>query len=228
MYDARIWKFWLSGKIHQEAWFFVKWIIFLTAIVCLTPMARYWYLGLISIFLVIHFFRDPDRIITNVPNALISPADGMVVEVLKNVELPSELQMSGCWHKIGIFLAPWNVHINRMPISGCIEKKVYQSGSFKCVSTTETPRSNEHLSLVIQLPSEERVVCVQIAGFLARRIICSVQETQEVVVGQKYGLICFGSRVDVYVPTSFEIFIQAGQKAIGGETILGFVSKQAL
>jgi phosphatidylserine decarboxylase len=129
------------------------------------------------------------------------------------------------WTKIGIFLSPFDVHINRIPLSGTVRQRFYRPGLFAHVVAPGSRHNNERLSLVIQTPSNSSVVCTQIAGFMARRIVCYANERDQVIGGDVYGLICFGSRVDLYIPTDAieQLLVCKGQRVRGGESILGLM-----
>lgn len=214
-----------SVRIHPQGLFFARWGFLIFFVFFLAHMKGLAFLSALVTCGLVSFFRDPNRISCSILEACLSPADGIIMEISKESP-PEELDLSqGEWQKIGIFLAPWHVHINRIPLEGTIEKKVYKKGSFSHVATEGTRIHNERLSLIISLPSGEQAACVQIAGFLARRILCSVDKGDQVSTGDRYGLICFGSRVDVYLPSSFSILVREGQRMIGGETILALPSK---
>ena len=181
-------------------------------------------LGLCSTAFMLFFFRDPARTISDLPGGIVSPADGVIVEISQQAP-PEELGLSPelSWTKIGIFLSPWNAHLNRSPVAAEIVQKVYRKGAFNHVATTDTRIDNERLSLILKTKSGDTVVCTQIAGFLARRIICDVQEEDKVQIGEKYGIICFGSRVDLYVPSSSSLLVCEGQRVMAGESVIGFL-----
>jgi phosphatidylserine decarboxylase len=209
-----------SVRLCSQGWFFVRWGLLVTAVLYAVGVKPLVWLSLVGTLVIAGFFRDPHRITLDIPDALISPADGVVMEVSRE-DPPEELDLpKGDWQKIGIFLAPWHVHINRVPVGGTVDKKVYKKGKFSHVATQGSQIDNERLSLVIQRPSGDSIACVQIAGFLARRIITTVDVGDKLDAGQRYGLICFGSRVDLYFPNHFAILVAEGQRMIGGETVL--------
>lgn len=223
MMSPKMFSLLFSNRIHPKAWFFtglsagVTGVFFLAGLTTLSMLT----LGLTVAILL--FFRDPYRVITPLERGIVSPADGVVMEVLEQ-DPPEELHLEpGKWKKIGIFLSPWHAHINRIPVAGTIASRFYKKGIFAHVATEGTRINNERLSLVIDTPEGYEVVCTQIAGFLARRIICDVQEKDVVQMGEKYGIICFGSRVDLYVPASSTLLICEGQRVIAGETVIGFL-----
>ena len=181
-------------------------------------------LGLCLSAFMLFFFRDPTRTISDLAGGIVSPADGVIVEISQHSP-PEELGLSAelSWTKIGIFLSPWNAHLNRIPVEGEIVEKVYRPGSFNHVAAMDTRIDNERLSLILKTNSDDTVVCTQIAGFLARRIICEVNTGQSMKLGQYYGLICFGSRVDLYVPQASRLLVCPEQRVHAGESILGFL-----
>jgi phosphatidylserine decarboxylase len=245
-----------SLRVHPEGWFFVRWALFLTAISCLSPLPYLWVLGVLGIAGILLFFRNPGRVTFVKPGVIVAPADGVIVECGPG-EPPQELELpQQSWQKIAIFLSPFDVHVNRIPCQGTVDQKFYRPGSFSHVVTAETPVHNERLSLVIHTgdsmeprvggTEEERsesdhktpaniarrrgghtVVCTQIAGFMARRIVCYQKEGDQVQPGQEYGLICFGSRVDLYVPDNTDLAVTQGQYVRGGETWIGFLPDTA-
>lgn len=223
MMHAQMWQKMFTVRIHREAWFFVWWSLAVSLVLLLSPMSWLGWLGLGFTVAIMLFFRNPTRITLNKKGIVVSPADGMIVEITDQ-NPPDELELSDqSWTKIGIFLSPFDVHINRIPCQGIIQKRTYKPGGFAHVVAAQTRTENERLSLVIQTPSDHTLVCTQIAGFMARRILCHVQEKDKVSTGHEYGLICFGSRVDLYVPQEMELFVQLGQHMRGGETLIGLI-----
>ena len=183
--------------------------------------ALYWLLiPLLAIeFLVIYFFRDPERKIPNGENEIVSPADGKVVlikEVNENLFLNSEAV------QISIFLSVFNVHVNRIPISGAVKYFQYMKGAFLAAFDHEASVKNEQTIIGIDYP-KGKVLFKQIAGLLARRIVFTNSVNDAVVKGARCGIIKFGSRVDVIVQKNVEIKVKVGDKVAGGESILGVI-----
>lgn len=164
------------------------------------------------------FFRDPERIVPHGENLVLSPADGKVVSIAPATE--SEL-FQGAATRISIFLSPLDVHINRMPVAGKIDDVNYKRGSFLAAYKTEASERNEQNALKIMSGGGHTVGVVQIAGVLARRIICRVRQGQSLGCGERFGLIMFGSRTDTYLPAGCSVEVVEGQRVKGGETILG-------
>lgn len=182
-------------------------------------------LGAILTAWVFYFFRDPERVTPTRPGLIISPADGKVVavqEVTPDTELG--LDQTPCT-RISIFLNIFDVHVNRIPADGKITDHHYRKGKFFNASLDKASVDNERLALAIELTGDhpqagKKLGVVQIAGLIARRIVCDVDEDDVVVAGDRYGIIRFGSRVDVYLPPGVNPFIAVGQYMIGGETVL--------
>ena len=169
---------------------------------------------------VLYFFRDPERIPPEVPGALVSPADGKVdtVEVVDYAGFPGDRAI-----KVGIFLSIFDVHINRAPCDGRVVETKYKPGKFLNAMNKKSSIANE--SNLISLETNEGPVLVkQIAGMIARRIICPLQRGNAVKRGQRIGLICFGSRTEAFLPTETELKVKPGMHVIGGSTIIGILA----
>lgn len=173
------------------------------------------------------FFRDPERVIPVGEDFIVSPADGLIQKI-EQVTLPLELGIGSekVW-RISIFLNVFNVHINRVPVAGEITQNNYHPGKFISASLDKASEKNERRSIVVKTKDDQTVVFVQIAGLIARRIVCYIEEGQQVKTGERYGLIRFGSRADVYLPEGVVPQVVEGQTAIGGETILADLSSNA-
>lgn len=179
-------------------------------------------LSAVAMFLAafsIYFFRNPHRTTPSVDDALISPADGVVIYLGDAVEEHLGEQMT----KISIFMSVFSVHINRAPISGKILDNFYVNGKFLDVRDERATFENERNGLVVETAKGLKIVVVQVAGLIARRIVCYPVVGQMMIQGQRYGLIRFGSRLDVYMPKESAIKVQMGQKTVAGETILGIL-----
>ena len=227
MFDKRMMRYMFTTRFHHSAWVFIL-------VGALTSLIFHILdLGLLSkIFLsltafTLYFFRNPKRFIADVPNSIVSPADGTIVEI-SHASPPDEYKMSTeKWTKIGIFLSPLNAHINRLPISGIIEQNIYTPGKFFNAISPQSRDRNERRGLAIQMTSGEKVLCMQIAGFVARRIVCNVQRGDNVKKGNAYGIICFGSRVDLYVPQSAKLLVTMEQGVRAGESIIGLLKDES-
>jgi len=175
-------------------------------------------LGLLAVAgFMAFFFRDPRRTIPTEPGIVVAPADGRVTVVKRADGQNAESLVS-------IFLSPLDVHINRSPIGGEITEIAYQSGKFLMATNARARLLNEQNTLTIR-GSEVTVKCTQIAGILARRIVCWKREGERVECGERFGMIKFGSRTDVVMPSSVEIVVEEGMRVCGGVTIIGRITK---
>jgi len=174
---------------------------------------------LLTLF-VIYFFRDPERSIPPEEKAILSPADGKVIKIEPCVE---ERFLKGPALKISVFMTLFSVHVNRIPLSGRIADSSYFPGKFFCANLDKASSANEQNALLLESLDGVHVLLVQIAGLIARRIVCWVRKGDRVVRGQRFGLVRFGSRLDIYLPQNIRVQAQPGQKAYGGKTILGYL-----
>ncbi|WP_245809336.1 phosphatidylserine decarboxylase family protein [Desulfamplus magnetovallimortis] len=165
------------------------------------------------------FFRDPEREIPDDPEAIVSPADGrvIIVEKVESSEFIDEPVI-----KLSIFMNVFNVHVNRIPFSGEVQKVVYIPGKFVNASFDKASEDNERNALVIKTDSGLCYGVVQIAGLIARRIVCSVKTGDLMLKGKRYGMICFGSRLDLYLPLETRVEVNVGEKVKAGSTVLGY------
>lgn len=171
------------------------------------------------------FFRDPARRVPTAPDAVICPADGVVCAV-DTADPPPELGLAERgMTRVCVFMNVFNVHVNRAPVPGKVVAVLHHAGKFFNASLDKASVDNERLSLVLAMPDGRRAVSVQIAGLVARRIVCRVKEGADLRAGQRYGLIRFGSRVDVYLPAGSTPRVRIGEKTLAGETILATLSK---
>jgi phosphatidylserine decarboxylase len=192
---------------------------FITAIFALLGFVLPALLGLGATLGVCFFFRDPDRVIPSKPGAIVSPADGKVIAAGIVNETPF---YDGPCKKVSIFMSVFNVHVNRSPIEGAVKKIAYFPGKFFAAHRDKASRDNEHNAVWLESPSGWQMCVVQVAGLIARRIICYVREDQQMLRGQRFGIICFGSRLDVYLPPAAELSVKVGEKVRAGTTVLGF------
>ena len=179
------------------------------------------WIGFILTLWCVYFFRDPERVIPEKTNILVSPADGKIVfsgfsKSPENLSDNKQLDLN----KVSIFMNVFDVHVNRIPISGKITWLKYVPGTFLNASLDKSSENNERMIAKIEVSKGVFVYVVQIAGLIARRIKCELTENDSVKIGQRYGLIRFGSRVDVYFPKNFNILVSKGQTSISGETII--------
>ena len=179
------------------------------------------WIGFILTLWCVYFFRDPERVTPKKTNVLISPADGKIVfsglsKSPENLSDSKQLDLN----KVSIFMNVFDVHINRIPISGKVIWLKYVPGTFLNASLDKSSENNERMIVKVEVSKGVFVYVVQIAGLIARRIKCDLTENESVTMGQRYGLIRFGSRVDVYFPKNFNILVNKGQTSISGETII--------
>jgi len=167
---------------------------------------------LLTVF-VVAFFRDPERRIQAGAGEVLSPADGRVL-VVESVTNPAPLK--GSWQKISIFMSVFNAHINRIPLSGMVSAIRYRPGRFLMGFSEKASIENEQNAIVISQAGKAKLMLVQIAGLIARRIVCHLEEGQEVQIGDRFGLIRFGSRTDVYVPEDAEVLVVKGDRVKAG------------
>lgn len=167
-----------------------------------------------------YFFRDPERVVPQGASLIVSPADGIVTSVME-MELPAALGLSGKVTRVSIFLSVFDVHVNRMPASGVVTKVHYHPGAFVSATLDKSSEQNEKNYCVLKLGRTQKfLVVTQIAGLIARRIVCDVRQGEKVETGDRYGIIRFGSRVDLYLPAGETAQISVGQRVIGGETVI--------
>lgn len=187
-------------------------------------------LGWIAIFATVFiafFFRDPDRVTPLRDGLIVAAADGVIASIAK-VQPPPELALGGGERvRIETHLSPFDVHINRAPVAGRVQRSVYVPGAFVNISSDKASEDNERRALVIETPAGDQIAVVQIAGMISRRIVTFAHEGDSMGVGQRYGLIRFGSRVDVYLPPGKSAMVAVGQRSIAGETVLADLKSDA-
>ncbi len=178
------------------------------------------WLGLIFTLFCLYFFRDPERVPPLRENVFLAPADGLVVSIEPAVP-PAELGLAPVpLMRVAIFLSVLDVHVNRVPISGTVTRIAYRPGTFVNAALDKASEDNERNALAIRLPGGQDIAVVQIAGLIARRILCEVVEGERLTVGQRFGIIRFGSRTDLYLPAGTLPLVAVGQRMIGGETVI--------
>jgi phosphatidylserine decarboxylase len=179
---------------------------------------------------IAYFFRDPVRSVPQKDGFVISPADGRVISITPNTTLPDglddEVDLGATFTKISIFLSVLDVHVNRAPISGTVIKKFYHAGKFLNAELDKASAENERSVALIKTPSDQYIGVSQIAGLVARRIITDLEEGKDVTAGERFGIIRFGSRADIYLPKDISPLVCISQRTIGGETILADLSAQ--
>jgi len=178
------------------------------------------WLGLIFVLTCLYFFRDPARVPPGRPGALLAPADGRVIAV-GPAPPPAELGLGDAprW-RVGIFLSVLDVHVNRVPADGTVSRIAYRHGAFISAAADKAAADNERNAIAIRLSDGREIAVVQIAGLIARRIVCDLREGDAVRAGARFGIIRFGSRTDLYLPEGVLPLVQEGQTMIGGETVI--------
>jgi phosphatidylserine decarboxylase len=207
------------APIHPDGWKFVAAAGLLTIVLFLIAAPLGWIATLATLWCA-YFFRDPWRVTPMRPGLVVAPADGLVVAV-GHVPPPKELEMGAeKMLRIGIFLNVLDVHVNRMPIGGRVTKLAYTKGKFVNAALDKASEDNERMAIRIASTAGPDIAVVQIAGLIARRIKCYLGEGQEAIAGERFGLIRFGSRTDVYLPPEWPPLVILGQRMVGGETVI--------
>jgi phosphatidylserine decarboxylase len=205
-------------KIHKEGYRFLAIAVIITFVCLLFSKA----LGLITILLTIwvyYFFRDPDRVSIQDGNFLVSPADGLISNI-SEVDGPVELSLENKkFTKVSIFMNVFNCHVNRIPVSGNVEEILYKPGKFLNASLDKSSEENERNYYKLKTAEGEEIIIVQIAGLIARRIVCEVTSNQNLTQGERIGMIRFGSRVDVYF-NNRKLLAKIGQNVVAGESLI--------
>jgi phosphatidylserine decarboxylase len=183
-------------------------------------------LALVSLALtsfILYFFRDPERVAPEEDDVVVSPADGKVILIEKIFD---DQFVKEHVYKISIFMNVFNVHVNRSPLHGTVTQVRYVPGSFLAANTERAALENEHCALTIATAGRQKLAVVQVAGLVARRIVCWATKGDHLARGQRFGLIRFGSRVDLYLPLQIQLEVVTGQKVRAGETVLGYLSQR--
>ena len=213
--------------MHREG---IKFIL-IFSVISLILFFIYIPLGWVGIGLTIwcyYFFRDPKRTIPVRDGLLVSPADG-VISLIEKTMPPPELDIKKeALTRISVFMNVFNCHVNRSPIAGKVMEINYRPGKFFNASLDKASVDNERNSLVLQIPDGRQIVVVQIAGLVARRIVSFVKPKQTLRIGQRFGLIRFGSRVDIYLPTGVQPLVCIGQIMVSGETVIADLNSKEL
>lgn len=213
------------SPIHTDGYKFIGIFALVTAVL-------YWlhptlgHIGLVLTLWCAYFFRNPKRVTPAREGLIVSPADGMVCLIKKCVP-PQEYDMGDePRFRVSIFLNVFDVHVNRIPLHGKIDKIIYHAGKFLNASLDKASDDNERQTIILTHNNTTKVAFTQIAGLIARRIRCDVSEGEEVATGQVYGLIRFGSRMDVYLPIDVHPLVVEGQRMISGESIIADLTTQ--
>jgi phosphatidylserine decarboxylase len=184
--------------------------------------------GLAAALFCWFFFRDPERVASPIPGALLAPADGRITAI-DLIPPPPELGLGAepRW-RVATFLSVLNVHVNRMPAAGLVTRVAYHEGKFLNAAADKASEENERNALALSLADGRSIAVVQIAGLIARRILCDAREGDRVTAGARFGIIRFGSRTDLYLPPGITPVVAVGQTAIGGETVMAILEKPSL
>ena len=205
--------------IAREGWPFIA-IFGLVSLILYFVYAPLGWMGLVLTLWCVYFFRNPDRVTPEREGWIVSPADG-IVQMIAEASPPEELDMgSEPVVRVSVFMNVFDCHVNRIPSDGRIGKLVYVPGQFLNASLDKASEENERQMVRIDLDSGAFIGAVQIAGLIARRIVCYLEEDQTVLAGERFGLIRFGSRVDIYLPHGAVSHAVIGQKCVSGETVL--------
>jgi phosphatidylserine decarboxylase len=214
----------LLFRVHPAGWPFI--LAFAAAAVILwliwSPLGA---VGALLTVWCVFFFRDPDRITPSRAGLVVSPADGMV-QMVADAPPPPELDMgSDPLPRISVFMNVFNCHVNRSPVDGTVVKLAYRPGKFFNASLDKASEDNERQAVRLRAPDGREFACVQIAGLVARRILCDLKPDQDIRAGERIGMIRFGSRVDVYLPKGVTPLAVPGQTAVAGETVFADLTR---
>jgi len=211
--------------IHKAGWPFVAGFAAVSVILGVLWMPLFW-IGLLATSWCAFFFRDPPRVTPLGEGLVVSPADGHV-QMITSALPPEELELGSVpLPRISIFLNVFDVHINRVPVDGRVVAEAYRPGTFVNAALDKASDENERQLIGLETAAGQRLGLVQIAGLVARRIVCRLEVGQNVRAGERFGLIRFGSRVDVFLPAGTAPLVAVGQRAIGGETVLADLTSQ--
>ena len=207
------------APLHPDGFKFVAAGVLATLLLFLLWAPAGWAAAIVTLWMV-YFFRDPWRVTPTRPGLLLSPADGLVVSIAAATP-PSELAMGGMAAvRVSIFLNIFDVHVTRAPVGGRVAATRYTKGRFINASLDKASEDNERLAIRIAPPEGPDIAFVLVAGLVARRIVCNLYDGQQIATGQRVGIIRFGSRVDIYCPPPYVPMVVAGQRMVGGETVL--------
>jgi phosphatidylserine decarboxylase len=208
---------------HRAGWPFIAGGLVLTLMGLVFTWWLFWPALVFTLF-SLYFFRDPERTPPRRPGAVVSAADGRVVSIMEAVP-PPELGLGPepRW-RVATFLSVLNVHVNRVPMSGVVTRIAYRHGKFVNASLDKASDDNERNAIALRLPDGRDMAVVQIAGLIARRILCGLKEGDVVVGGARFGIIRFGSRTDIYLPPGVRPLVEVGQTMVGGETVVAMLS----
>ena len=220
------WRRYILPNIHNEGWKFVGIFAAIPALLAMIWQPLGW-IGLVLTVWCFYFFRDPERVTPDKPDLVVSPADG-TVQMITKVKAPEELGLGDAkFTRVSVFMSVFNVHVNRAPAEGKILKSVYVPGKFLNATLDKASKDNERQILAMKTKGGKTLCFVQIAGLVARRILCEATEGMEYKAGERFGLIRFGSRLDVYLPEGVEPQVCLGQTMVAGETVIADLGSNA-
>ena len=221
----RLLKCWFGfiKPLHPEGWPFVTAFAAVTLLLfwLWTPLG---WIGTVFTIWCAYFFRDPERVSPDRAGVIASPADGLIVAIGDRTPPPKLGLSNDKYCCISIFMSVFDVHVNRMPLNATVEAVVYEAGAFFNASNDKASEKNERNGLLLRLDDGRDMGVVQIAGLIARRIVCNVKAGDRLAMGERFGIIRFGSRVDVYLPQGSKALVLVGQRTVAGETILAEVN----
>ncbi len=206
--------------ILSDGWRFIAVFAAVTFLAALSGIAWLFWPLLLLTWWSIYFFRDPPRGVPQEDGLLVAPADGLVQMITQAIP-PVELGLGDQpLTRVSIFLSVFDVHINRSPCAGTVDVMVYRPGKFLNAAAEKASEENERMAIALRRTDGRVIGCVQIAGWVARRIVCYIKPGQVLAAGERFGHIRFGSRTDLYLPSGARLLVAAGQRMIGGETVM--------
>jgi phosphatidylserine decarboxylase len=200
--------------VAREGYPFILFAAFAALIAALLDYDTAAIVGVAATAFTLYFFRDPERWVTDAENALVSPADGKII-ILDDKFVKAQV------YKVSIFMDVFSVHVNRTPFSGTVQEIIYSPGRFYSADSIRGALENETCAVILETAGNCKLAFVQMAGLVARRIVCWAEKGDTLVRGQRFGLIRFGSRVDLYLPLEMQLDVKLGDKVRAGETVLG-------
>ncbi|MDD9331497.1 MAG: phosphatidylserine decarboxylase [Wolbachia sp.] len=214
-------------NINKEGYLFIV----ISFIVTCIAFSISWGCGVTCLFptlLCVYFFRDPARVVPNNNDLILSPCDGVISKIEEvNYSLSAkdkkEEKKFTC---VSIFLSVLSVHVNRIPISGTVKEMNYKKGGFVSAMSNRSSNENEKQEIIIEYQEGKEIIVEQIAGLIARRIVCNLKISQNVKAGERFGIIRFGSRVNIFIPADIEVRVSEGQTVVGGETIIASLNEE--
>jgi len=208
-------------SIAREGYPFIAFAGFITLAFAVLEYDLITFIGLALTGFIVYFFRDPERIGPDDEDIIVAPADGKIILVEKVFD---ERFLQEHAYKISIFMSVFDVHVNRLPFAGEVERIIYSPGKFYAANTDQAALENENCAIVVSTASNFRYAVVQVAGLVARRIVCWTDKGDKLERGARFGMIRFGSRVDVFLPQHVQLEVASGKRVKAGETILGYIS----